>query len=144
MEVMYDRYTKAICSAADKAIHISSEIPYLPKKVRNIRAQAKAEHWKMRTVGKSDSMAWNEAKNKRNRYRNEATRLKRKYEHQSKEVRKVEAVMHSATSAMQKMSTLRKIAGRRRAPPEHMDDRAINRFQKYWANMYDGPPLERT
>ena len=56
----------------------------------------------------------------------------------------MEAVMHSATSAMQKMGTLRKITGRRRAPPEHMGDRAIARFQKYWSGLYDGPPLERT
>jgi hypothetical protein len=45
---------------------------------------------------------------------------------------------------MQKMGTLRKITGRRRAPPEHMGDRAITRFQKYWSGLYDGPPLERT
>jgi hypothetical protein len=54
MEIMYDRYTKAICSAADKAIHNSMELPYQPKKVRNIRALAKAEHWKMRTIGTTD------------------------------------------------------------------------------------------
>ncbi len=111
MEVMYDRYTKAICSAADKAIHISSEIPYLQKKVRNIRAQAKAEHWKMRTVGKSDSMAWNEAKNKRNRYHKEATRRKRKNKKQQKTKellemqKKTENVKHKTSNATNMQNT---------------------------------------
>ncbi len=54
MEIMYDRYTKAICSAADRAIYNSMELPYQPKKVRNIRSLAKAEHWKMRTIGTTD------------------------------------------------------------------------------------------
>ncbi len=46
VEVMYERYTQAICDAADTAIQASTGKPYLPKKIRNIRAAANAEHWK--------------------------------------------------------------------------------------------------
>jgi hypothetical protein len=143
MELMYDRYTTAICNAADKAIETSANLPYQPKKVRNIRAKANAEHWRMRTIGDPNEPAWKEAKNKRNEYRNQATKLKKRYEKQSKVTRKVEAIMHSATSAMQKMGTLRKRTNRRQAKPEFMGERAVERFQRFWSNLYEGPPLDR-
>jgi hypothetical protein len=84
---------------------------------------------------------WKEAKAKRNHHRNEATRLKRKYARLSREARKVEGIMHSATSALQKMGSLKRINNRRRAPPTFLNQSAINRFQRFWSNMYDGTRL---
>jgi hypothetical protein len=144
VEIMYERYTQAICNAADTAIQASKDKPYLPKKIRNIRAAANAEHWKMRTINDPNSEAWKTTKIKRNRHRNEATRLKKKYAQLTRETRKVEAIMHSATSAMQKMGSLRKIANRRKAPAQFLNEHAVERFQRYWSKLYEGPPLART
>jgi predicted nucleic acid-binding Zn-ribbon protein len=104
------------------------ERPYQPKQIRNLRTLANAEHWKMRTLP-TQTKEWAAAKAERNKHRNAATKLKRKYAEMTKEARKIETIMMTSSSAMQKMGKLKKITNHRRAPPYFLDDRAVNRFQ---------------
>jgi hypothetical protein len=97
----------------------------------------------MRTLP-TQSTEWAAAKAERNKHRNEATKRKKRYAKMTKEARKVEAIMMTSTSAMQKMTKLKNITSHRRAPPYFLDDRAVNRFQQYWSKLYEGPPIQRT
>jgi exonuclease III len=143
MDMMYRRYTEAFGRAADTAIGQAPPYKHQTKEVRDEMTAAKAQHWKMRQEQAEGDLAWMETRTQRNKHRNTTTNLKKVLREKNRLQRKVEAVMSSATSTMNQMSQLRKMTRYKTNPTPHLLPTTINRFQKFWSEMYNGPGMDQ-